>query len=173
MMSVGRYNRGARAFHWAIAILLFVNLGLGLLHEPMENVVELMPAHKAIGLTVLALTLGRIGWRLTWTKPPLPNSIPPFERMVASTTHFLLYALMLAMPLTGWVFSSAGKYPLTWFGLFAWPKLPVSKDGPFAGPAHFGHEVLGWIMLALILLHAAAALRHQFVLRDGILRRML
>ena len=172
-MTEEKYNRGARAFHWAIAILVITNIALGLLSDPLEKVVPLIPTHKAIGLTVLVLTLGRIGLRLTWTKPPLPGSVPPIERALASITHFLLYVLMLALPLTGWVFSSAGKYPLTWFGLFAWPKLPVSKDSPFADAAHEAHEVLGFVMLALIVLHVAAALRHHFVLRDGVLRRML
>lgn len=168
-----KYNRGARAFHWAIAIFIIINLAVGLLHEPLEKTVNLIPLHKALGLTVLVLTLGRIGWRLAWTKPPLPGSVTPFERAAASATHFLLYVLMLAMPLTGWIFSSAGKFPLSFFGLFDWPKLPVTKENPIVGVSHEGHEVLGWVMLALVVLHVAAALRHQFVLRDGILRRML
>lgn len=172
-MTLEKYNRGARAFHWTIAIFIIVNIALGLLHEPLEKIVQLMPLHKSIGLSVLVLTVGRIGWRLAWTKPPWPGSVTPFERAVASGTHFLLYVLMLAMPLTGWVFSSAGKYPLTFFDLFPWPKLPVVKDSLLAGLTHEAHEILGWVMLALIVLHVAAALRHHFVLKDSILRRML
>jgi cytochrome b561 len=171
-MRVEKYNRGARAFHWVLAVLVILNLALGLLHEPLEDVVQLIPLHKSIGLTVLLITLGRIGWRLAWTKPPLPGSVPLFERAMASVTHFLLYVLMLGLPLTGWAFSSAGKYPLTFFDLFAWPRLPVTKDSPLAGLTHEAHEVLGFVMLALVVLHVAAALRHHFLLNDGILRRM-
>ncbi|GGC11303.1 cytochrome b [Novosphingobium endophyticum] len=171
-MSDEKYNRGARALHWIIAVLVIINLALGLLHDPLEKVVQLIPLHKSIGLTVLILTLGRIGWRLSWTRPPWPGSVTPFERGVAVTTHFLLYVLMLALPLTGWVFSSAGKYPLTFFGLFPWPKLPISKDNPLAGLAHEVHEVFGFVMLGLVVLHVLAALRHHFLLKDRVLRRM-
>lgn len=172
-MTAEKYNRGARAFHWTIAILVITNIALGLLHEPLEKTINLIPLHKSFGLTVLVLTLGRIGWHLTWTKPPLPASLPQWERTTASVTHFLFYALTLAMPLTGWVFSSAGKFPLTFFGLFDWPKLPVTKEDPIVGVSHEGHEVLGWVMLALGMLHVAAALRHHFLLKDNVLRRML
>ena len=172
-MTVEKYNLGARWFHWTLAVLVILNLASGLLHEPLEKVVQRMTVHKSFGLTILLVTIGRIVWRLRWKKPELPDHVSPMERMVASTTHVVLYALMLIMPLTGWIFSSAGKYPLSYFGLFLWPKLPISKDGPLAGPAHEGHEILGWVMLALVVLHIAAALRHHFVLKDGILRRMM
>lgn len=168
-----KYNRGAQAFHWAIAMLIILNLALGLLSDPLEKAVNLIPLHKSLGLTVLLLTLGRIGWRLAWTRPPLPESLPRWERTTAAITHFLFYALMLALPLTGWVFSSAGKYPLSFFGLFDWPKLSVTKENPIVGISHEGHEVLGFVMLALVALHVAAALRHHFLLKDDILRRML
>lgn len=172
-MTLEKYNRGAQAFHWIIAALIIANLASGLLNEPLEKTVSLIPTHKAIGLTVLVLTLGRIAWRLSWTKPPLPDSIGPFDRAVASATHVALYALMLILPLTGWVFSSASKYPLTWFGLFDVPRLPVTKDGPLVGPSHEAHEILGFVMLGLVVLHIAAALRHHFVLRNGLIRRMI
>ncbi|MCT2398760.1 cytochrome b [Novosphingobium mangrovi (ex Huang et al. 2023)] len=172
-MTVEKYHSSARLLHWLIAILAILNIALGLLHDPLEKVVQLIPLHKSIGLSVLVLTLVRIALRMIWKKPPLPGSVTPLERAVAWGTHMLLYVLLLALPLTGWVFSSAGKYPLSFFGLFDWPKLPISKDGPFAGPAHEAHEVLGFVMLALVVLHVAAALRHHFVLKDDILRRML
>lgn len=85
----------------------------------------------------------------------------------------LLYGLMLAMPLSGWIMASAGKYPLTWFGLFDLPKLPVTRADPLYELGHEGHEILGWVMLALVIFHVGAALRHHFVLRDNVLQRML
>ncbi len=172
-MPVERYNRVAQAFHWVIAVLVIINLALGLLHGPLRDVVQVMPTHKAIGLTVLVLTLGRIAWRFTWTKPPLARTVSPFARMLSSTVHFLFYVLLLALPLTGWIFTSPSRTPPSWFGLFDIPRLPVGKDDPIAGLAHTGHEVMGLLMLALAVLHVAAALRHQFILKDGLIRRMI
>ena len=167
-----RYNAGARALHWIIAILLIVELALGLLHEPLEDVVKLIPLHKAIGLTILALSVGRLFWRLSWRRPPLPAAMPRWEAATAHGVHILFYFLLIAMPLTGWLFSSAGKYPLSWFGLFDVPKLPVTKDSLIYNISHEGHELMGWLFLALVVLHIAAAMRHHFILRDGLLRRM-
>lgn len=168
-----RYNRTARALHWIIAALVIGNIAGGLLHDALEDVVNLMPLHKAAGMTVLALTLVRIGWRLTWTAPPHPHAMSGLEVLAAKATHLLFYALMLAMPVTGWIMASAGKYPLTWFGLFDLPKLPVTREDPLYAIGHEGHELLGWLFLALAVLHIAAALRHHLLLKDNVLRRML
>jgi cytochrome b561 len=168
-----RYNRTARALHWIIAALVIGNIAGGLLHDALEDVVNLMPLHKAAGMTVLVLTLARIAWRLTWTAPPQPASMSGLEVLVARAAHLLFYALMLAMPVTGWIMASAGKYPLTWFGLFDLPKLPVTREDPLYALGREGHELLGWLFLALAVLHIAAALRHHFILKDNVLRRML
>jgi cytochrome b561 len=161
-----KYNAGARALHWIIALLILANLASGLLHLAI-------PIHKAIGLTVLALSLARLGWRFMWTAPAYPASMARREIAAAHAVHGVLYVLMIAMPLSGWVMASAGKYPLSWFGLFAWPKLPVAKDGGLYAIGHGFHGTGGWVLLALVAGHVAAALRHRFVLKDGILRRML
>jgi len=92
--------------------------------------------------------------------------------LAAKATHRAFYALMLALPLTGWAMASAGKSALSWFGLFDWPKLPVTRDNPLFGIAHEGHELLAWLALALVILHVGAALRHHFLLKDNVLRRM-
>lgn len=167
-----RYNAVARALHWIIAALIIGNIAGGLLHEPLEDVVNLMPLHKASGMTVLALSLVRIAWRLTWRAPAHPAGMSGLEVLAARATHLAFYALMLAMPLTGWIMSSAGKYPLSWFGLFDLPKLPVTRENPLYGIAHEGHELLGWLALALVVLHVGAGLRHHFLLKDNVLRRM-
>lgn len=169
---VQRYNSVARALHWILAILIIGNLAGGLLHDALEGVVEVMPIHKATGLLILALAVFRIVWRLTNRPPPLPGHVHGLERTAAQAAHAGLYALMLVMPLTGWIFSSAGKWPLSFYGLFDVPKLPFTKGDPIVGAAHEGHEILGWVFLALIVLHIAAALRHHFVLKDNVLRRM-
>ena len=168
---VVRYNAGARAFHAAIAVLVVVNLALGLLHESLEKQVDLMPLHKSIGITILGIGVLRLLWRLTWKKPAYDPPIAGWERLSSAVVHWALYALMLVMPLTGWIFSSPGKRPLEWFGL-AIPKLPVERGSALVESAHEGHEILGFVMLALVIGHVVAALRHHYVLRDHVLRRI-
>ncbi|MES2497840.1 MAG: cytochrome b [Pseudomonadota bacterium] len=166
------YNRVARTLHWTIGALIIVNLILGIFGEALGDAIPAMPIHKSIGLTVLALSLFRLAWRLTHPAPPLPASVPMWERVSAQTLHWTFYALMIVMPMTGWIFSSAGKSPLTFFFLFDVPKLAVEKGSALAAGAHSAHEVLGFVWAALLLLHVAAALRHQFVLKNGILNRI-
>jgi cytochrome b561 len=168
-----RYNHVARTLHWIIAALVMGNIAGGLLHETLEHVVNLMPLHKASGMTVLALSLVRVAWRLTWRAPAHPAGMSGPEVLAAKATHVLFYGLLLAMPMSGWIMASAGKYPLSWFGLFDLPKLPVTREDPLYDIAHEGHELLGWVFLALAVLHIGAALRHHFLLKDNVLRRML
>lgn len=167
-----RYSRVAIAFHWTIAALVLVNLWIGLGGDSLPKDWTVMPVHKAIGITVLALTLARIAWRLAHPAPRLPDHLQPWERAASHISHFLLYAFMLIMPLSGWAMSSGAKRrPLEWFGLFDIPYLPISPA--VADIGHEVHELLGWGFVALIAVHFAAALRHHFLLRDNILARML
>lgn len=168
------YNSVARALHWAVAALILLNLPLGPLGDFIEDAVGAspFPLHKSIGLTVLVLSLIRLGWRIANPPPPLPATTEARERRLAAMVHGTLYALMILVPLTGYAMSSAGKYPLSWFGLFAVPKLPVERDSAPAELAHEGHEVLGIMLGVLAIGHILAALRHGFILRDGVYRRM-
>jgi len=166
----GRYSRVAMWFHWSIAAAVIANLAVGLLHDGVPAFRSLMGAHKALGITVLALTAGRIAWRLGHRPPPLPASVPGWQKGLSHAVHWGLYLLMILMPLTGWAMvSGAERRPLTWFGLFDLPYLSVSGDT--AGRAHGGHAVLGWVMLALVLLHMGAACFH-LLQRDGVVARM-
>ncbi len=167
-----RYSTVAIWFHWTIAVLVILNIAVGLLHDPIPALGAFMGAHKAIGMTVLVLTLGRIIWRITHPAPPLPAEVPAAHKGLAHATHFAFYALLLAMPLTGWMMVSGTetRRPFNWFGLFDLPYLPVSKAA--GGFGHSAHGVLGWLMLALVVLHIAAALRHHLILRDAVLVRM-
>ncbi|WP_315760169.1 cytochrome b [Sphingomonas sp. Y38-1Y] len=167
-----RYNGVSRTLHWIIAVLVILNLAGGLLHDALEGVVAVMPFHKATGILILALTLARIGWRLTHRPPAYPTHVRGLELAGAWTVHIGLYALMLLMPLTGWIMSSAGRYPLTFYGLFDIPKFAVTREDPITGIAANGHGLLGWLMLAMVVLHVAAAMRHHFILKDNVLRRM-
>ncbi len=171
--SRGEYYSGvAIAFHWSIAVLVIVNLVIGIGHDAIPVLRSLMGAHKAIGITVLLLTAGRVAWRLAHRPPALPAGTPVWEKGVAHATHWTLYLLMIAMPLTGWLMvSGPGPHrPLLWFGLFDVPTLPVGKG--LADLGHDAHGPIGWLMAALVVLHIAAALRHHLILRDTVLIRM-
>lgn len=172
-MDTRRYNAGARTFHWLIALLVLINIAIGLFHEPIEKTVNLMPLHISIGLTVLLLSVARLVWRMTWTKPPYPAAMSPLEARLAGATHALFYVLMIGMPITGWLMVSAGNQPISYFGLFNWPKFGVTRDSFAAGFGHEAHEIGAWVFIALIVLHVAAALRHHFLLKDDVLKRML
>lgn len=170
-METVRYTRVARALHWVMALLIIANLVGGLAHDALGDWV--MPLHKSTGLLILLLALVRIGWRIGHPAPPYPATMAAWERLAAGATHLILYAMMLLIPLTGWIMASAGRWPLDFYGLFAVPKFAVSKGDAIVGISHEGHELLAYAMIALLVLHVAAALRHHFLLRDGVLRRML
>ncbi len=170
---MARYTVVARALHWAIAVLIILNLALGFAHDALPKDWAVMSVHKSIGLTVLALTLVRIGWRLTHPAPRLPAALPAWEKGAAHATHFIFYALMLVLPLSGWIMSSAGTRPLNWFFLFDIPKFGVGKEDAIVTLSRGAHELLPWLWAALIAIHIGAALRHHLVLKDDVLRRML
>jgi cytochrome b561 len=172
---IERYGRVAIAFHWAIALLILANWPLGYFAETIEGRFgrNLVPLHKSIGLTVLALSFARLVWRLGHPAPPLPPSLSRWRASAARLTHWGLYLLIIALPLSGWLRTSPNSYPLRWFGLITVPKFPIEQGSTGAELAATGHEVLAWMMLALVVLHVAAALHHHFRLRDAILLRML
>lgn len=170
---VVRYNTVARALHWTIALAIVFNLLTGLFGEAIEDIWQPFPAHKAIGMLVLVLSVARIGWRFTWQTPAYPAGFSEAQRKLAAATHGIFYLLILILPVSGWIFSSAGKYPLTFFDLFAIPKLPFTKGMAIVDAAHEAHELLGYAFAALVVLHIAAAIYHHRVLKDGTLQRML
>ncbi len=165
------YTRTAITLHWVIAALILFNLWLGLGHDSLPKEWAVMPTHKAVGITILFLTVVRIAWRLAHPAPPAPADIPEWQRAASRLSHFLLYAFLLIMPLTGWAMVSGSKRrPLEWFSAFEIPYLPVSDA--VSGFGHEAHELLGWGLIALLVVHVAAALRHHFLLRDNVLARM-
>ncbi len=190
-----RYAAIAIVLHWAIAfaIALMIPLGWWMSDLAEDGVVSdglfrAFQLHKSIGLTVLALSLLQIGWRIANPPPPLPAHMPAWERLVASLTHIALYGLMLALPLTGWLYVSAGwsindNTPLNvqthWFGLFTVPHLfglpqaGVETREAVAETAMSAHSLLAWGAIVLAALHAAAALKHQLIDRDSVLPLML
>lgn len=168
-----RYNSVARTLHWMIGVAILFNLFTGIFGEAFEGVWQSMPAHKATGILIMLLSFVRLGWRTQWKTPDYPVDFNPRLRVFAAATHGLFYILMIVLPVTGWIFSSAGKWPLSIYGLFEWPKLGLTKADPIVGISHEAHEILGYTFAALVVMHVSAALYHHFALRDPTLRRML
>lgn len=164
-----------RFFHWSTVVLILAMFTLGWLavSYPMSPTkIELFTWHKSLGLLVLASVLPRLAWRLTHPAPPLPPDMTRLERRAARVSHALLYGLLIAMPLAGWVINSAADFPLKWFGLFRVPDL-VGPDEGTQRAAELVHLLLSYALGALIVLHAAAALHHHFARGNDVLRRML
>jgi cytochrome b561 len=171
-----RWGSVAQLLHWVIVALIITqyvlasmsaNLPLGLAK------LVVLARHKSVGITILALAVIRLVWRLVNKETPgLPNTLKPWERGAAHVTHYGLYILLFAMPLTGWAMSSARNFPVSWFNLVQLPDF-VAPNRPLYDVLHTVHAGLAWALTAIAVLHVAAALKHHFVLKDDVLRRML
>ncbi len=169
------YGGIAKFFHWAIAVLIIGMIAVGLIMSDMENSPDkfkLIGLHKEFGIVILILACMRLGWKIIDISPLFPDSIHRISKFGAKAVHFLLYVFMFAMPVTGWLMSSAAGFPISFFGLFVLPSL-VSPDKKFAHDMAELHEILAWILIVLISLHVLAALLHHFYYKDNILLRML
>lgn len=169
-----RYTPVAISLHWLLALLVVGGFGLGwfMTDLPLSpDKLKYYAWHKWIGVSVFLLAVLRLAWRLGHRPPPLPAGTPPWQRLAADWTHRLLYLLIFVLPLSGWLYSSASGYPVVYLGLVQLPDL-VAKDKVLADLLHEVHELLAWGLCALVAVHFAAALKHQFVDRDGLLRRM-
>lgn len=162
--------------HWVIAAFVLSTIPLGWYGASSESgsAQSATNLHKTIGIVILGLTIIRIGWRLMHKPPALPHSMSRALRLIAKVSHTLFYGLLLLMPLSGWWMSSAvPERHVFGFGIFDIPFLPVPRGWPSAGPAHFIHTTLAWLMIGLVVLHIAAALKHHFIDKDDIIARML
>ncbi len=181
-MSEQRYSTVAVALHWAIALLILGQIAGGLYMHNLPNSAaakfDLYQLHKSFGLSIFALTLVRLGWRLVHKPPPLPNTMPGWQVLTARATHWVFYFLMLATPLVGLAIVSVSPkdIPTEWFGLIGVPHLGFLDPGadPAATEHQFIelHEKLSYAILGLLALHVAAAMKHGFINRDGVLRSM-
>lgn len=177
LTSSDRYARGSIILHWLIALLIAGNfIGAWVADDlPKPEKLELMGYHKAFGLLILALTVLRLVWRLVHKAPPPVETLKPWEVALSKLTHAGLYVLMLAIPLAGWAMVSGFSHgaPTSLFGLINVPALPVGSDKATVGLYHELHEVFANLMIALFVLHVAAALKHAHIDKDGTLRRMV
>jgi cytochrome b561 len=184
-MSHNRYTRVAITLHWLVAILMLGNIALVWLVDfmPEERIRLLIDTHKSIGITVLGLVLLRILWRIGHRPPAWPHgALKPVESRVSHAVHGLLYLLMLALPLSGWMHDSAWKdaatHPMSLFGQVPWPRIgwimglaPEAKERLHSlfGEAH---EAFAWCLYVLFALHLAGALKHQWLDKQPTLQRM-
>ena len=166
----------SKLLHWLVVVLILVMAIVGLVMEDLPKTPKyfwVYTAHKSTGVTILALVFARLAWRLYAGAPkPVPGT-PGWQRRTAAATHVMLYAVLIAMPLSGWLYDSAsGLRPFRWFGLFDMPKLVPPSEG-LSDLAREAHEWIFWGIVALVGVHAGAALYHHLFLRDATLLRML
>ncbi len=181
MTATGRYTLAQRLLHWLIALLAIPALGVGMTlgwlgFEGARDSFgigitnALYSGHKTIGVLILLLMTLRLVLRLTLGSPPPVPTLTPFERVASRTVQGLLYLVLMALPVVGWLATAAGGYPVQFF---AW-KLPglIAKDPALSETLFQLHGILGWAFLALLALHIAGAMRHWLIKRDGVMRRM-
>jgi cytochrome b561 len=168
-----RYTATAIALHWLLALALVGSFCVGLYMADLPlspQRVRLYNYHKWAGTTILALSALRLLWRATH-RPPPDIAMPAWQAQAAHATHVALYLLFFAVPLVGWAYSSAAGFPIVWFGVLPLPDF-VSPDKALAEAIKPWHGALAWTLAGLVALHVAAALKHQFMDRDGLLARM-
>ncbi len=168
-----RYTPISIALHWLIALLIFCSFPLGLYMADLPlspQKLQYYSWHKWAGVTIFFLVLLRILWR-AGHKPPAPVSMPRWQLLAAEAVHHLLYLFMIVVPVSGWLMSSAHGFQTVWFGILPLPEL-LEKNHDLAETLEGVHEFLNYAMLLLVGLHVAAALKHQFFDRDGLLSRM-
>ena len=170
-----RWGAVAQLLHWLIVALIAIQATLGLsgLMLPVGMAkLAMLARHKSVGITILGLAILRLLWRWLNPTPPLPCTLGPRERLLARSTHAALYVLLVAMPVSGWIMSSARGFAVSWFNLFQLPDLAPKSEALYHAMIRT-HAALAISLALVVALHVAAALKHHFVLKDDTLRRML
>ena len=172
------YGAIAILFHWSMALLVIGLATLGLYMVTLPDVgfntqkITLIIYHKELGVLALVLLAARLAWRVTQLLPQLVAQLPDWQKLAARFVHLSFYALMVALPITGWLMSSAASIPVSFFGLFTLPDFLPHDEYLFHQLIDF-HKWLGYVLIVFIFVHAGAALRHHFLLKDDTLLRML
>lgn len=174
-MNTQHYRAVAKWLHWLIALLVLGMLGVGLYMTEMRispQKIQLYMTHKSVGLTILALMLLRLAYRLKNPPPALPAGVASWQKTASQISHAFLYLLLFAMPISGWLMNGASGFPMKYFGLVRVPDLLVRNQESLAlfKTVHF---YIAWTLIAVIAVHVLAALKHHFIDRDSVLRRML
>lgn len=169
------YSRIAIGLHWLIALAIIGSFSLGLYMVDLKlspQKLQFYSWHKWAGVTIFLFVLLRLCWRLLHRPPELPAGIPQWQRSAAAVTHVLLYLLMFAIPLSGWLMSSAKGFQTVWFGVLPLPDL-LDKNEGLGDALKQVHELLNFSMAGLVTVHLGAALKHHFLDRDDVLVRMI
>jgi cytochrome b561 len=163
----------SRILHWLMAamVLAMLFIGMGMAASESTRYAALVALHRPLGIAILALVVIRLVNRLINPPPPLPDSVPPLQRFAAKASHFVLYALMFAMPLVGWGMLSAARYPIELVGGLQLPPI-LPHDLVLYAELRQAHTVLAYLLYATFLLHLAAALMHGLIKRDGVFESM-
>jgi len=165
----------SKALHWLVVALILAMAWIGLTMGDLPNgpdKIATYALHKSIGISILALVVLRLGWRLYAGAPHAVAGTPGWQERIAALTHWALYVLLLAMPISGWVLNSSSGFPLQWFGLVNLPAI-AGKNPDLHERAEQAHELMFWILVTLVVAHAAAAFYHHLFQRDATLARML
>lgn len=173
-MSTVRYTSTAIALHWLMTVIILATFSVGIyMHDlPLSPTkLQIYSWHKWAGVTAFLLAILRLTWRATHRPPDLPASIPAWQKRVAQVGHALLYLLMFAIPLSGWLMSSAKGFQTVYFGVLPIPDL-LGKDKALGDLLQQVHQTFNFMMIALVLGHVAASLKHHFIDRDDVLLRM-
>ncbi len=174
-MIANRYTRTAIALHWLIALLLVGLFAVGLaMHDlPLSpQKLKIYAWHKWAGVSVFLLVLVRLAWRVGHRPPALPAAMPGWQKAAARGLHLALYLLMLAIPLSGWLMSSAKGFQTVWFGVLPLPDL-LDKNKALGDALQVAHMSLNFGLAALVVAHAGAAIKHHLIEKDDVLTRML
>ncbi len=176
--STSGYTAPAKLLHWLVASLVVVQIVLANLAERAEDADDLVSElalfanHRSVGITILALIIIRLLWRWRNPPPPLPETVPQWQLMASRVSHYSLYTILLVMPISGWLMTSAADVSVSWFGLVDLPD--------FSAPNHDReefyegiHELLATLLFVIASLHILAALKHRLFDKDGVLQRML
>lgn len=175
MTSATRYTPMAIGLHWLIALLILVSFSVGVYMSDLPlspDKLKIYSWHKWAGVTIFILVAARCVWRIFHRPPALPAGMPPWQQKLAAVTHFLLYVLMVAIPISGWLMSSAKGFQTVYFGVIPLPDL-LGKSKEVGDLLEVVHTALNYTMLALVALHAAAAFKHRLIDKDDVLARML
>ena len=177
-----KYTKPAVILHWAIAVGIFFNAGKMIFTDDHDRTRDMINLHKSIGLTILGLFILRVLWRAANKPPALPTTYKPWESKLSHAVHYLLYTLVFAIPLAGWLMDSAykdaAKHPLVLFNTIPWFRIPgITSLEPAAKlQVHDffegAHGLLTWVLIAILVLHVGGALKHQFLDKEKELQRM-
>ena len=168
------YGAVSKILHWLIALLIIANLAIGLTFDSLSAAekMQMMGIHKSMGIAVLVLMIVRLIWRVTQGYPKMPAGIPERERILARIVHSLFYPLLIALPLAGWLMSSAGGHPVSFFGLFTLPAI-WEKNKEMGEWFELAHNTFAYLTIIAVTGHVVVALFRHFVQKDKLIRRMM